>query len=68
MAAGRGDLAQIEADWPFYLAFNCFRLAAIFQGIAQRVSQGVASHPQAMETARMAGPTAALGWQLAQAL
>lgn len=67
-AAGRKDFAQIQADWPFYLAFNCFRLAAILQGITHRVSLGMASHPQAMETARMASPVATLGWQLAQTL
>lgn len=63
--AGRQDEAAIRAHWPFYLAVNLFRLAAILQGIAHRVAQGRASHPQAIETARMAKPVAELGWQVA---
>ena len=44
----------VLAQWPFYLACNLFRLAASLQGIARRVQDGIASHPQAIETARIA--------------
>lgn len=64
--AGRNDLDAIHAHWPFYLACNLFRLAAILQGIAHRAGQGIASHPQAMDTGRMAAPVAELGWRIAQ--
>ncbi len=62
---GRDDLGQVQADWPFYLACNFFRLAAILQGIAKRVLDGIAASPIAVETGRMAAPVAEIGWQLA---
>jgi aminoglycoside phosphotransferase (APT) family kinase protein len=62
---GRDDLDQVLADWHFYLACNFFRLAAILQGIAKRVLDGIAASPIAVETGRMAGPTAEIGWELA---
>ena len=37
--------------WPFYLAFNFFRLAAIFHGIKGRVLRGTASSANARERA-----------------
>lgn len=37
--------------WPFYLAFNFFRLAAIFHGIKGRVLRGTASSTHARERA-----------------
>ncbi|MDE2404836.1 MAG: phosphotransferase [Sphingomonadales bacterium] len=39
------------ANYPFYLAFNLFRLAAIFHGIKGRVLRGNAANAQAMERA-----------------
>ncbi len=36
--AGRGPIA----DWPFYLSFAAFRLAAIAQGVTKRVADGKA--------------------------
>jgi aminoglycoside phosphotransferase (APT) family kinase protein len=39
------------ANWDFYVAFNLFRLAAIFHGIAGRVARGNASSAQARERA-----------------
>lgn len=36
-------------NWDFYLAFNLFRLAAIFHGIKGRVLRGTASNAQARE-------------------
>lgn len=62
---GRDDLDRVLTDWPFYLAVNFFRLAAILQGIAKRVIDGIAASPIAVETSRMAAPTAELGWRIA---
>lgn len=64
--SGRNDLDAVLTHWPFYLAANLFRLAAILQGINHRVAQGIASHPQAIETGRMAGQVAELGWRVAR--
>ena len=33
-------------DWPFYLAFSFFRLAAILQGVFKRYCDGNASNPE----------------------
>lgn len=62
------DRAAVCQLWPFALACNFFRLAAILQGIARRVQDGTASHPQAIETARMAAPVAEAGWRVASEL
>ncbi|MGM9425515.1 phosphotransferase family protein [Hydrogenophaga sp. MI9] len=51
--------------WPFYLACNLFRLAAILLGIEARARQGTAAHPDAEAIARMARPVAELGWAIA---
>jgi aminoglycoside phosphotransferase (APT) family kinase protein len=48
-------------DWPFYLAFNFFRLAAIAQGVAKRAEQGNASSDQAVAAGRMTRAIAELG-------
>lgn len=39
-------------DYPFYLAFNLWRLAAIFHGIKGRVIRGTAANAQAQERAK----------------
>ncbi|MDF8335126.1 phosphotransferase family protein [Novosphingobium cyanobacteriorum] len=39
-------------NWDFYLAFNFFRLAAIFHGIKGRVERGTATNAQARERAQ----------------
>ena len=64
----RMQLAQagVRQDWPFYLAFNFFRLSAILQGIGQRERDGVASNTTAAEIAAMAEPVARWGWAIAQ--
>ena len=49
------------ARWPFYLAFNFFRLAAIAQGVAKRAEQGNASSEQAAAVGAMASHVAELG-------
>lgn len=48
-------------DWPFLLAFNFFRLAAIAQGVAKRAEQGNASSAQAAAVGRMTQAVAELG-------
>jgi len=53
--------------WPFYLAFNFFRLAAIAQGVYKRAQQGNASSDQALQAGAMARAIAELGWRAANA-
>ncbi len=60
------DCADVMRDWPFYLAFNLFRLAAILHGIGARVRDGTASSASASEIARMAEPVATWGWAIAE--
>jgi len=43
--AARRGLGPIE-DWPFYLIFAFFRLAAILAGVAARAAAGNASNPE----------------------
>lgn len=57
---------SLRRDWPFYLAYNAFRLAAILQGIAKRVELGIASSAQARQSAAGARPLAQLAWRMAQ--
>jgi aminoglycoside phosphotransferase (APT) family kinase protein len=54
--------------WDFYIVFNLFRLAAIFQGIAKRVLDGTASDPNAAVTGAKATAMAEKGWALAQTI
>jgi aminoglycoside phosphotransferase (APT) family kinase protein len=62
------DEAQIRRCWPFYMAFNMFRLAAIQQGVARRALDGNAANRRANEVARRVAATAAAGWaQVARA-
>jgi aminoglycoside phosphotransferase (APT) family kinase protein len=65
-ATGFVTPAQLRTDWPFYLAYNLFRLAAILQGIAKRVETGTASSAQAKSSAAGAKPLAQMAWQFAQ--
>jgi aminoglycoside phosphotransferase (APT) family kinase protein len=48
-------------NWGFYLAFSCFRLAAITQGVAKRAVDGNASSPAADGYASMVKPLAEMG-------
>lgn len=48
------------ADWDFYMAFNFFRLAAIFHGIKGRVLRGTANNAQARDRAQAFPRLAAL--------
>ncbi|MBP6899431.1 MAG: phosphotransferase family protein [Burkholderiaceae bacterium] len=64
---GRGNAVDaLLADWNFYLAYNLFRLAAITQGIAKRVVDGIAASAQAKATGAATRSLAELGWQFAQ--
>jgi aminoglycoside phosphotransferase (APT) family kinase protein len=53
-------------EWEFYIAFNLFRAAAIFQGVMARAVAGNAASAQAMETGKRARPTAEFGWKLVE--
>jgi aminoglycoside phosphotransferase (APT) family kinase protein len=64
---GRADPAAVTADWNFYLAYNLFRLAAITQGIAKRVVEGIASSAQARATGAATRALAEMGWGFAAA-
>ena len=55
-------------EWNFYMAYNMFRAAAIFQGVMARAVAGNAASAQAMETGRRARPTAELGWKQVEQL
>ncbi len=60
------DAQAVLKDWPFYLAFNLFRLSAILLGIGQREREGQASNATAKQIAAMAEPVAQWGWAIAQ--
>jgi aminoglycoside phosphotransferase (APT) family kinase protein len=63
---GRADPVAVMADWPFYMAYNLFRMAGILQGIAKRVVDGTASSAQARQAGAGARPLAEMGWRIAQ--
>ncbi len=52
-------------DWPFYLAFSFFRLAAICQGVYARGLQGNASDSKAKMYGEIAKVLAFQGWSIA---
>jgi len=60
------DPAALGLGWPFYLAFNLFRLAAILQGIGQRERAGTAANATARQIADLAPAVAGWGWAIAQ--
>ena len=53
-------------DWPFYLAFSLFRLAAIAQGVYARSLQGNAADRSAGQFGIIARGTAEAGWSVAR--
>lgn len=55
-----------EDAWQFYIVYNLFRLAAIFQGIAKRAQDGTAASADARETGQRAQATAELAWRRAR--
>jgi aminoglycoside phosphotransferase (APT) family kinase protein len=52
--------------YDFYIAFNFFRLAAIFHGIKGRAIRGTASSAQVQERVRVFPQLSALAWQQAE--
>ena len=60
---GRDGIAHLD----FYIAFNLFRLAAIFHGIKARLARGTAASAHAMRCAEALPELAALAWRAAQA-
>lgn len=55
------------AAYEYYLAFNFFRLAAIFHGIKGRLMRGAAASAEAAERVRVFPELAELAWRQAQA-
>lgn len=53
-------------NWPFYLAFSFFRLAAICQGVAKRASDGNASNTSANSVGAMVQPLAQFALSIAE--
>ena len=64
--SGRATPAALRADWNFYLAYNLFRLAAITQGIARRVVDGIAASDQARATGAATRALAERAWHFAE--
>lgn len=58
-------LGPIE-DWPVYVAFSLYRMAAILQGVASRAKAGNASSEDALSVGSRAGLMAERGWQVAK--
>jgi aminoglycoside phosphotransferase (APT) family kinase protein len=65
--AERTNRAAILA-FKFYLAFSCFRLASICQGVYARGMQGNASSENAVLVGEKAPRLAAVGWEIAQSM
>jgi aminoglycoside phosphotransferase (APT) family kinase protein len=53
-------------DWRFFVAFSCFRMAAITQGVYARALQGNAADRRALDYGETSRYFAAVGWQVAQ--
>ena len=53
------------ANWPFYVSFALFRLAAILQGVYSRALMGNASSANALTVGERAGLLAETGWRIA---
>jgi len=54
------------ADLDCYLAYNFFRMAAIYQGIVGRVRDGTAANPNAAQIAGQVRPVAEVAWSYAR--
>ena len=63
-----GRARPSAADWEFYVVFNMFRAAAIFQGVMARAVAGNAASAQALETGKRARPTAEFAWKQVERL
>ena len=53
----------VLGNWPFYRAFNLFRVAAIIQGVVHRLSHGNAAASNAGELAARVRPLAQAAWR-----
>ena len=58
------NLDEARAHWPYHLAFNMFRLAAIQQGVARRALDGNAANARAAAAGARAQATAEAGWAI----
>ena len=58
---GRAGISNLDN----YMAYNFFRLAAIFQGIVGRVRDGTAANPNAAAIANQVRPMAEVAWDFA---
>ncbi len=58
---------DVDANAPFYRAFNMFRVAAILQGIAGRARDGVQTDAKAQEIITRIPPLVEAAWREAQA-
>lgn len=59
---GLDDIPDLDT----YLAYNFFRMAAIFQGIVGRVRDGTAANARAAEMAALVEPMADVAWDYAK--
>ena len=59
---GRGSIPK----WNFYMAFACFRMASILQGVYKRGLMGTASSTRALQRGKLARETSDLAWSLIQ--
>ena len=65
-AAGRPHLLATEKDeqrWRVYMAFTCFRVAAILHGVYIRSTKGQSASEDAARVGRLAEPVANIGLQ-----
>lgn len=53
-------------DWPFFLAFSLFRMAAILQGVYARALQGNAASEKAAKMGAMPALLAGIAWEIVQ--
>ncbi|WP_348762061.1 phosphotransferase family protein [uncultured Salinisphaera sp.] len=53
-------------DWPVFVAFSLFRIAAILQGVYARAVAGNASNADALAVGQQATVMAERGWQIAR--
>ena len=58
------NLDEARAHWPYHLAFNMIRLAAIQQGVARRALDGNAANARAAAAGARAQATAEAGWAI----
>ena len=55
---------EVISNWPFYLAFSFFRLAAICQGVLKRALDGNASSEQAVRVGALTPLLAEMGFNI----